>query len=176
MSADGYQARILALHEALGIPADYAASRGMTLFTEAKTVMAADRDPDGAEIHLAPDAGVYWQAMREAANGEGVVLLPYSGFRSVERQVRIIQGKREAGQSLAEVLRYVAAPGYSEHHTGRAIDIGTMFEPPLEERFAQTTAYRWLTQYAGQFGFTLTYPRGSSTGIGYEPWHWCWQA
>jgi D-alanyl-D-alanine carboxypeptidase len=171
-----YLDRIDRLHRELGIAEDYARSRSLTLFFEAAALAVADRDPDGAELLLSAEDAEPWRAMKDCARNEGVVLLPYSGFRSVERQVQIIRSKLDRGQSLESILRYVAAPGYSEHHTGRAIDIGTLFEPPLEERFAQTTAYRWLTQRAADFGFALSYPRGNVHGIGYEPWHWCWKS
>ena len=69
--------------------------------------------------------------------------------------------------------KYFAAPGCSEHHTGRAIDIGSPGNEALEEDFALTPAFRWLEQHAGNHGFILTYPQGASHGIGYEPWHWC---
>ncbi|HEY4990089.1 MAG TPA: D-alanyl-D-alanine carboxypeptidase family protein, partial [Opitutaceae bacterium] len=65
-----------------------------------------------------------------------------------------------------------AAPGYSEHHTGRAVDIGVPDEPPLEEGFALTQAFSWLTAHAREFGFALSYACGNPQGIAYEPWHW----
>ncbi len=167
-----YLDRIARLHRELGIAEDYALSRSLTLFFEAASLTIADYDPDGAEINLSVEAAEAWLAMKDGARNEGVILLPYSGFRSVEHQVRIIRSRLERGQPLESILRYVAAPGYSEHHTGRAIDIGTLFEPPLEESFAQTSAYFWLSQRAADFGFVLSYPRGNRHGIGYEPWHW----
>jgi D-alanyl-D-alanine carboxypeptidase len=112
--------------------------------------------------------------MRESAAHDGVILLPLSGFRSVARQTRIIRGKLVAGQSIDAILRYVAAPGFSEHHTGLALDIGSPEHIELDEHFARTAAFRWLQRHARRFGFRLSYPKNSSTGIGYEPWHWCW--
>jgi len=56
-----------------------------------------------------------------------------------------------------------AAPGYSEHHTGRAIDIGASGEPPLTETFEHTAAFRWLARRGGEFGFRLSYPRTTRT-------------
>jgi D-alanyl-D-alanine carboxypeptidase len=75
---------------------------------------------------------------------------------------------------LQEILKVNAAPGFSEHHSGRAIDIGTPGQPPAEESFEHTAAYAWLDAHAEQFGFRLSYPRGNSHGISYEPWHWYW--
>lgn len=73
---------------------------------------------------------------------------------------------------MQEILNVNAAPGYSEHHGGRALDIGTPGEPPAEESFEHTPAFAWLTRHAGDFGFVMSYPRGNPHGIVYEPWHW----
>ncbi|MEI6358111.1 MAG: M15 family metallopeptidase, partial [Verrucomicrobiota bacterium] len=102
----------------------------------------------------------------------GVTLLLISGFRSVEHQHQILAKKLAAGQTLEETLRVNAAPGYSEHHTGRAVDIGTPGCPPLEEAFEGTAAFAWLSRNAGAAGFRMTYPRGNPQGVIYEPWHW----
>ncbi|HPF74253.1 MAG TPA: D-alanyl-D-alanine carboxypeptidase family protein, partial [Xanthomonadaceae bacterium] len=66
------------------------------------------------------------------------------------------------------------APGFSEHHSGNALDIGTPDEPPAEESFENTAAFDWLCENAPNFGFQLSYPRNNPHGIVYEPWHWCW--
>lgn len=161
---------------ALGIPADYAERRHLPLQGEAKRLVsigpAAD---DGKTLRMTPRAASAWKRMRAAAAHDGVQLLPLSAFRSVERQARIIRRKLAAGQRISDILRLVAAPGYSEHHTGRAIDIGTPGETDLEESFARTAAFRWLRRHAGEFGFHLSYPRGNRHGIACEPWHWCWR-
>ena len=73
---------------------------------------------------------------------------------------------------MADILRVNAAPGCSEHHTGRAIDITSVDCSPLSEAFATTSAYDWLQLNAAQFGFFMTFPAGNSFGIIYEPWHW----
>ena len=163
----------------LGIPADYGAVRHLRRYREANahTLVVAGRDPsDGKAVRLAPRAAAAWRRMRAAAAAEGITLIPLSGFRSVRRQTQLIRRKLATGRPLDDILRYVAAPGYSEHHTGRAIDIGDPADVSIEESFARTRAYRWLRRRAGEFGFTMTYPRGNRHGIGYEPWHWCWHA
>jgi D-alanyl-D-alanine carboxypeptidase len=114
--------------------------------------------------------------MRDAAAQEGVTLVPVSGFRSVARQVELIRTKLSAGQPIDAILRYVAAPGFSEHHTGHALDIADRPDSDLDEAFEATAAYTWLARHAETFQFRLSYPRGNSHGIGYEPWHWCWLA
>jgi D-alanyl-D-alanine carboxypeptidase len=115
-----------------------------------------------------------WRALRIAARRDGVDIDAISGFRGVEYQAGIFRRKLARGLSLAQILRVNAAPGYSEHHSGRAIDIGTRGEPAAETSFERTTAFHWLRANAHRFGFTLSYPRDNPSGIQYEPWHWCW--
>ena len=64
------------------------------------------------------------------------------------------------------------APGFSEHHGGCALDIGTPDEPPAEASFEATPAFAWLQANADGHGFAMSYPRGNPHGIVYEPWHW----
>ncbi len=130
---------------------------------------------DGTAIRLTPRAAMAWRRMQAAAERDGVALWALSGFRSVRRQTEIVRRKLARGDSIAEVLRVIAAQGYSEHHTGRAVDIGSPENASLEESFELTAAYRWLSRHAGKFGFTLSYPRRNPHQIAYEPWHWCWR-
>ncbi len=157
---------------ALGIPADYGARRRLPLQVEATELVPVVGSTDGRQIRLVPEVAAAWKAMRDAASGEGITLQALSGFRSLKRQTEIIQGKLAAGHTIDEILKTVAAPGYSEHHTGRAIDIGVPGEPPLTEDFAKTPAFRWLKGHAHDFGFKLSYPRNNLNGFAYEPWHW----
>ena len=113
--------------------------------------------------------------MRKAAADEGIALDLVSAFRSVDHQATIIRRKREAGQNIAAILAVSAAPGFSEHHTGRALDLTTPGCPPLERHFEATDAFRWLEARAASFGFRLSYPEGNHHGIAYEPWHWYFQ-
>ena len=167
-----YAERIRALHRELGIPPDYAATRGLALQVEATLLVAAGTTADGRELRLTPETWAAWQQLSAAAAGEGVPLQLLSGFRGVDRQTEIIQRKISTGQRIDDILRVNAAPGYSEHHTGRAVDIGTPGSTPLEETFENTDAFRWLQRRAATFGFRLSYARGNSQGIIYEPWHW----
>jgi D-alanyl-D-alanine carboxypeptidase len=114
--------------------------------------------------------------MREAARENQVTLEIVSAFRSADYQLGILRAKRERGLSIAEILRVSAAPGYSEHHSGRAVDLTTPGHAPLEEEFESSRAFAWLRKHAKRFGFALSYPRRNAHGIAYEPWHWCWHA
>jgi D-alanyl-D-alanine carboxypeptidase len=158
------------------IPKNYASSRHLTRQREARTLVSVGPAPDdGQLVRLAPLAAIAWRRMRAAASLDGIVLLPLSGFRSVARQTEIIRAKLAAGQSLESILEFVMAPGFSEHHTGRALDIGSPDSITIDGRFGHTAAFRWLRRQAGKFGFHLSFPRRNHHGIGYEPWHWCWR-
>jgi len=167
-----YSECIAGILSELGIASDYGASRGLELQPEAAELVTARVLANGRELKLAPEAAAAWEAMRSAAAGEGIPLLLISGFRSVAYQREILERKRAQGEAMDAILRVNAAPGYSEHHTGRAVDIGTPGCPPLEEAFEQTEAFHWLQQEAGRFGFRLSFPRNNPHGIIFEPWHW----
>jgi D-alanyl-D-alanine carboxypeptidase len=173
--ASSPRSRIQGLWRRLGIPAEYAVMRGLAVQREATRLVSIGRNPDGRLLRLVPGAASAWRAMRGAAADDGIILVPISGFRSVRRQTRIIREKLAAGRAIDDILRSVAAPGCSEHHTGRALDIGSPEELELDEHFARTPAFRWLQRHAGEFGFRLSFPKNNPHGIVYEPWHWCWQ-
>lgn len=157
----------------LGITPDMLRQRGLQPCAEATELTLAETGSDGRHYLLEPQAAAAWQAMKAAAALDGVGMELVSAFRSVGRQTEILRDKLASGQTIEEALQWVAPPGYSEHHTGRAIDIGVPGEPALEEDFETTTAYAWLQRHAGAHGFRLSYPRGNHSGYGYEPWHWC---
>lgn len=161
--------------QALGITPERLVARGLQPCPEATTLTLAETGRDGREYLLTPAAAAAWWAMKAAAAQDGVALELASAFRSVQRQVAILREKLAAGQSLDEALQWVAPPGYSEHHTGRAVDIATPGQAALEEDFETTPAFAWLQRHAAAHGFWLSYPRGNTTGYGYEPWHWCFQ-
>jgi D-alanyl-D-alanine carboxypeptidase len=157
----------------LGIPADYAVRRRMPRQPEAKKLVRIGRKPDGRLVQLTPRTAAAWRQMQAAAAGEGLELRAVSGFRSIARQAAIIRAKLAAGEPIARILRFVAAPGCSEHHTGRALDLGSATADDLDARFGRTREFRWLRRNAARFGFHLSYPRRNAHAIGYEPWHWC---
>lgn len=171
-----YVGRLRALHAQFKIPKTYAEQTGLSMYEEPAELVETELDFYGREQRLTPSAFAAWQAMQECAQADGISLLMLSAYRSVDYQCQILRRKLDAGQSLEEILRVNAAPGFSEHHTGRAIDIGAPECPVLEERFEETTAFAWLQSNAANFGFTLTYPRDNNCGITYEPWHWCFSA
>lgn len=161
---------------ALGVPRDYGRVRGLRRVREPAMLESIGLDTQGREQFLAPRAARAWVRMREAAVKDGVTLQAVSAFRGVEYQLGIIRRKLERGQRIEAILRVSAAPGYSEHHSGRALDLTTPGFAALEEEFERSAAFAWLRRNARLYKFALSYPRGNPHGIAYEPWHWCWHA
>jgi D-alanyl-D-alanine carboxypeptidase len=149
--------------------------RRMPRVEEALDVVCVGLDVFGREFFLEPAAARAWRRMQEAAGECGVEIVAVSGFRSVERQREIVLAKLARGVSLEEVLRFSAYPGFSEHHSGRAVDVGTPGCRHLEAEFEDTVAFAWLMQHAHEFEFSLSYPRGNVHGVSFEPWHWCFR-
>jgi zinc D-Ala-D-Ala carboxypeptidase len=166
---------LLARLAQLGIDAWlYRAATGLPLLLEPGSLALAGHDRYQRPLWLVDGAARAWLAMRAAAQVDGVTLEAISGFRSHAYQHTIFRRKLARGQSLAQILGVNAAPGFSEHHSGRALDIGTTDEPPAEETFETTEAFDWLRHHAARFGFRMSYPRDNPHGIVYEPWHWYW--
>ena len=159
--------------DALGIDADaYAARSGLSLVAEPDRLALAGLDRWRRALWLRFDAASAWRRMREAAVRDGIVLEAISGYRSHDYQLGIFERKLARAQTVAQILRVNAAPGFSEHHSGLALDIGTPGEPPAEESFEATPAFAWLQAHAGAHGYAMSYPRENPHGIVYEPWHW----
>lgn len=165
----------LKIHEELGIPADFADERGLAYFAEAEDLVEVGPNLVGRMQRLTPRASKHWQEMCESAISDGIRLLIVSGFRSFDYQADLIRGKLTAGQAIDDILAVNAPPGFSQHHTGEAVDIATPGSRPLTEEFENSEAFAWLAESAGRFGFSMTYPRDNPFGFVYEPWHWSLQ-
>lgn len=156
----------------LGIPDDYGVDPPLPRYFEASELVDVEPNVVGRMQRLAPETADAWRRMKRTALEDSVELLIVSGFRSVSHQLELFRSKLAAGQSLEAILAVNTAPGYSEHHTGRAIDIATPGCRPLTEEFEHSAAFAWLTANAQRFGFRMPYPRGNPFGLCYEPWHW----
>ena len=130
----------------------------------------------GIELHV--DAANALDAMMQAGLVEGVDLSLLSGYRSLALQESIFFDiASERNQTAEERAQVSAPPGYSEHSTGYAIDLGDGEAPEtnLSQSFEQTLAFRWLQDNAARYHFVLSFPRGNQQGVMYEPWHWRFQ-
>lgn len=161
--------------DTLGISTEMIERKGLQFHPEAQELVIAERDEHGKEYLLIPEAAKAWHQLKHAAQEDEIVVEIVSSFRSIERQIDIIRTKLERGMPIETILTLSAPPGYSEHHTGCAVDINTPGCIATEEPFEHTEAFRWLQIHASRFGFYLSYPRGNAFGFIYEPWHWCFQ-
>ena len=112
--------------------------------------------------------------MREQAKKEGVYLVFLSGYRSINLQKEIFYSlKSLRNQVASERARVSAPPGYSEHSTGFAIDIGDAMNrnTDFEVEFENTDAFNWLKKNAAKYHFRISFDKNNDH-IDYEPWHW----
>lgn len=124
----------------------------------------------------------YLEDMIRDAAKDGVELEVCSAYRSVSTQKSLIDRKAQSMISSGldidiahhKALEYLAVPGESEHHTGLAVDFITPDKSTLDDSFADTEAFAWLSENAFRYGFILRYPAGKEdiTGFPYEPWHY----
>ena len=175
MTSDQFPEIIRQMHCELSLPANYAEISKLPFFPEValSKLVVAELDYTGRPLVVTAPTAAAWLRMSDAARKDGVELRCFSGFRGYVYQKGLIEAKLKRGVALDEILRVLAAPGYSEHHSGRAIDITTIGCPPAEGVFATTAAYAWLCANASTFGFAETYGSNHPYTIIYEPWHWC---
>jgi zinc D-Ala-D-Ala carboxypeptidase len=116
---------------------------------------------------LHKEAAAAFYKMQSAAMSEAKVKLTViSGFRSVNEQAGIVNSKRGRGMSDKTIYSSSSEPGYSEHHTGLAMDINS-----LDPSFGRTKEGKWLKSNAKRFGFEISFPESRPNGVSYEPWH-----
>jgi len=147
---------------------------GHFAYQEAPQSELAPIVPDGT-IKMRKAAATAYREMVAAAQQDGVSLVPISGFRSIADQKYLyFDVKAERNQDAEERAKVSAPPGYSEHHTGYAVDIGDGNAPSLNlnQDFDKSAAYRWLKAHANRYSFELSFPKNNRQGVSYEPWHW----
>lgn len=123
---------------------------------------------------LRPDTAAAVEEMFRAAAGDGVGLTLVSGYRSFADQEATYAHWVAVYGNAAEADTVSARPGYSEHQTGLAFDIGAADGTcTLSGCFRDTAAAQWAAAHAAEFGFLLRYPLGASdiTGFSAESWH-----
>ena len=95
-----------------------------------------------------------------------------SAYRSRDDQISIYNQYTESyGADYAKA--YVANPGFSEHHTGLAMDLNINRNGAISYVESDEGA-AWFRENAGNYGFILRYPSDKvyMTGINYESWHY----
>lgn len=111
--------------------------------------------------------------IQEANTQDGTSLVFRSGFRSYETQTQLYNSY-VARDGEAAANKYSAKPGYSEHQTGLAFDVGSAnASDDFKTSFVETKEGQWVKAHAHEYGFIIRYPEGKEkvTGYQYEPWH-----
>ncbi|MYD45507.1 MAG: M15 family metallopeptidase [Gammaproteobacteria bacterium] len=163
------------LHASLGIPATYPKTTKLACYSAPAVLVSIGDDVYGRPQRLEQQAATAWFAMRDHAHSDGITLQVVSAYRSAEYQAEVIQRSLDKGDQIEQILQKIAAPGFSEHQSGRALDLTSPGFEAVEEEFEESKAFTWLTKYARQHGFELSYPRDNPYGVIYEPWHWCYR-
>ena len=107
--------------------------------------------------------------MASDANNEGYNIRAISTYRTLDYQEKLYNNYvKKDGIEKADT--YSARPGFSEHHTGLAIDVDNIKSSYME--FENTPEFNWMLENAHKYGFILRYKKDNSiTGYIYEPWH-----
>jgi D-alanyl-D-alanine carboxypeptidase len=126
------------------------------------------------EKYVRRDMAKALESLVTAASGDGVHFNLQSGYRSYSFQVSLYNSYvKQQGQAAAD--RQSARPGYSEHQTGLAADLGGTSKPAcnVEQCFNDTVEGKWLAANAYKYGFIVRYTadKETVTGYEYEPWH-----
>ena len=116
--------------------------------------------------------------LREELTAQGIQIELDSAYRSVEEQQEIWDdwsADPELGEEYCK--KYLAVPGFSEHHTGLAVDIFLMKDGEIirenDDMIADEEDFAVIHGLLPKYGFILRYPKGKEdvTGYSYEPWH-----
>jgi len=166
---DAYERYVRATHRLLCVPQDYPGRLRLPFQRESSNLVALPCGLWGELRQLDASIVARLDAMRRDAARDGVSLIVRWGYRSASDQTEMIRRQLRFGAPMSEILTRVAAPGYSEHHTGRAIDFERI---PGDRPFELTEAYRWLRENGSRFDCFMSYPEGNAAGVIYEPWHW----
>ena len=110
--------------------------------------------------------------MQADAKKDGVNLFVVSGTRTTNYQVSVFKRKfkdkeNPTEEELYSRIKWSAPSGYSEHHTGYAVDLNS-----TSTNFSTTREYEWLLKNAHKYGFEQSYPKNNKQNVGFEPWHW----
>ena len=117
-----------------------------------------------------------FRQLQAACAKDGITILLDSTYRSVARQEELwAEFEKEYGEDYCK--KYVAVPGYSEHHTGLVIDICIVKDGVIindnDQMIAEKDIFSKIHAKLADYGFILRYLEGKDyiTGYSYEPWH-----
>lgn len=136
-------------------------ARLVTGYVRGKPAQIAVVEIDGCLVETVTAAA--FEIMRTAAATAGVKLRITSGFRSMEEQTALWEERKDP--AVRKLKGQAARPGWSNHQSGRAIDIHTGLTIAAFALGQSTPESKWLDAHARQYGFART--------VSNEPWHFC---
>lgn len=143
---------------------------------ETNVPLVTAKNSMGREFQIERETYDHFVMLRDALLKQGIQIELDSIYRSVARQQEIVKEFTEK-YGADYVKQYVAVPGYSEHHTGLAVDICLVVDGKViddnDEMIAQKEIFAKIHPLLADYGFILRYPPGKEdiTGYSYEPWH-----
>ncbi len=130
----------------------------------------------GSDVETEKTAYDAYLKLKEALEKEGVKVDLDSSRRTIAEQQRIVDDFTvKYGEEY--VKSYVAVPGYSEHHTGLALDLYLNIDgkdvDENEDMMKYPEIWEKIHAKLADYGFILRYLEGKEniTGYNYEPWH-----
>lgn len=113
-----------------------------------------------------------FKKMYEAAKNDNVSIFIASPYRSYYDQ-KALYDYYVSTDGVKNADTYSARPGFSEHHTGLAMDLIPEYGLDLDT-FENSDGFTWMQENAYKYGFILRYPKDKEyiTGYIYEPWHY----
>lgn len=136
------------------------------------------KDAWGDKVLVEKKALKNFYELQEALKKEKVYIELDSIYRSVKEQQNLWdEWSKDPEKGPEYVKKYVAVPGYSEHHTGLAIDVCLKKNGKIiadnEKMIAEEKIFAKVHEKLADYGFILRYPKGRDgvTGYSYEPWH-----
>lgn len=153
---------LVRIHEVLGIQEQHLGKNRLSFQQQPQfeDLRVVDFDFEGKPFVLISPTARAWSQMRQTAFEDGIALLPFSGFRSYIHQKILIERHLKSGRRIEDILTHIAIPGFSEHHSGRAVDIHADGKPVLEEEFERTDAFAWQSPNTGDFLYSRTSDQG----------------
>lgn len=145
---------------------------------EENVVLVDTKNAWDEDIKVEKEALKSYEKLKKYLEKEEVYIELDSAYRSVKDQQDLWdRWSADPEKGIDYVKKFVAVPGYSEHHTGLAIDICIKKDGQLiddnDDMIAEKEIFAKIHAILAEYGFILRYPLGeeSYTGYTYEPWH-----
>lgn len=141
-----------------------------------KVLMKTTTNSVGDDVYTETKAYDAYLKLKDELEKEGIHTELDSAYRSVYAQQVIVDEFTEK-YGADYVKTHVAVPGYSEHHTGLALDLYLIVDGKTVYENEDLVQYPeiWAKIHAKmpEYGFILRFPEGKEaiTGVDYEPWH-----